>query len=79
MHFSKCPHTPQQNDCAEQFMRTVMNKSEAMWQEACIPHSWWEFTIAHAMHVYNHMPLQHHNWCTPYEMLHKQQPDIAHL
>ena len=31
------------------------------------------------MHVYNCTPLQHHNWHTPYEMLHKQESDIAHL
>ena len=64
---------------AEHFMHTIMDKSEAMQHEACIPDSWWEFTITHAMHVYNRAPLQCHNWCTPYEMLHKQQPDIVHL
>ena len=77
--FQSTSHTSQQNSCAEQFMHTVMDKSEAMWHEACIPDSWWEFTITHATHVYNHTPLQHHNWHTPYEMLHKQQPDIVHL
>ena len=60
-------------------MCTVMDKSEAIQHEAYIPDSWWEFTIAHAMHIYNHTPLQHHNWHTPYEMLHKHQPDIMHL
>ena len=48
-------------------MHTVMDKSEAMHHEACIPESWWEFSIAHATHVYNHTPL-----CG-------SQPDIAHL
>ena len=33
------PHTPQQNSHAEQFMHTVMDKSEAMRHEACIPES----------------------------------------
>ena len=47
------PHTPQQDSCAERFMRTVMDKSEAMRHEACIPESWWEFSIAHATHVYS--------------------------
>ena len=55
------PHTPQQNSCAEQFMCTVMDKSEAMHHEACIPESWWEFSIAHATHVYNCTPLCRHN------------------
>ena len=77
--FQSAPHTPQQNGHAECFMCTIMDKSEAMQHEACIPVSWWEFTITHATHVYNHTSLQCHNWCTPYEMLHKQQPDIVHL
>ena len=55
-------HTPQQNSCAEQFMHTVIDKSEAMCHEACIPESWWEFSIAYATHVYNHTPLCCHNW-----------------
>ena len=60
-------------------MHTVMDKSEAMHHEACIPESWWEFSIAHATHVYNHTPLRHHNWQIPFEVLHRSQPDIAHL
>ena len=56
-----------------------MDKSEAMCHEACIPESWWEFSIAHAIHVYNCTPLCHHNWQTPFEVLHGSQPDIAHL
>ena len=71
------PHTPQH--CAEQFMCTVMDKSEAMHHEVCIPESWWEFSIAHATHIYNCTPLCHHNWQTPFEVLHGSQPDIAHL
>ena len=60
-------------------MCSVMDKSEAMRHEACIHESWWEFSIAHATHVYNHAPLCHHNWRTPFEVLHGSQPDIAHL
>ena len=60
-------------------MCTVMDKSEAMCHEACIPESWWEFLIAHATHVYNCTPLHRHNWQTPFEVLHGSQPDIAHL
>ena len=56
-----------------------MDKSEAMCHEACIPESWWEFSIAHATHVYNRTPLRCHNWRTPFEVLHGSQPDIAHL
>ena len=60
------PHTPQQNGRAERFMRTVMDKAQAMHLEACLPQSWWEFAVAHATHCYNRAPLSHHNWQTPF-------------
>ena len=56
-----------------------MDKSEAMHHEACIPESWWEFSIAHATHVYNDTPLCCYNWPTPFEVLHGSHPNIAHL
>ena len=70
-------HAPQQNGCAEWFMHTVMDKSEAMHHEACIPESWWEFSIAHATQVYNCIPLHFHNWWTPFEILYVKQPKKA--
>jgi transposase InsO family protein len=52
------PHTPQQNGRAERFNRTLMEKAEAMRDAACLPDSWWEFSLEHAVHVYNHTPMQ---------------------
>ena len=73
------PHTPQQNGRAERFMRTVMDKAQAMRLEACIPQSWWEFAVLHALHCYNRTPLRRHKWQTPYTVLHGEAPDISHL
>jgi transposase InsO family protein len=53
------PHTPQQNGRTERFMRTIMDKAQAMCLEACLPDSWWEFAILHALHCYNQTPLHH--------------------
>ena len=50
-------HTPQQNGHAEHFMHTVMEKSETMHIEVCIPQSWWEFSTLHATHLYNRTPV----------------------
>ena len=50
-----------------------------MCHDACLPDSWWEFSFAHATHIYNWMPLCWHNWRTPYELLNKEVPDISHL
>ena len=44
------PNTPQQNGRAEQFNRTCMDKAEAMHHQACLPQSYWEFAVEHAVH-----------------------------
>ena len=54
--YESAPHTPQQNGCAERFIRTLMNKAQAMRLHTCLPDSYWEFAIQHAVHVYNHTP-----------------------
>ena len=50
-------------------MRTIMDKAEAMRHKACIPQSWWEFSVLHALHIYNRTPLHRHKWRTPYTVL----------
>ena len=73
------PHTHQQNGRAERIIRTLMEKSEAMRLEACLPQSWWEFSLEHATHVYNRMPIRRLSWQTPYQQLEKEKPSIEHL
>jgi len=45
------PHQPQQNGRAERFNRTIMDKAQALCLDACIPQSWWEFAVLHAVHL----------------------------
>jgi hypothetical protein len=73
------PYTPQQNGRAERFMRTCMDKAQAMRLEACLPDSWWEFAVEHAVHIYNRTPLYRLGWQTPFMNLHGEVPDISHL
>jgi len=72
-------YTPQQNGHAERFNRTLMDKAEAMQHNTCIPEPWWEYSIKYAVHLYNRSPLYCLNWCTPYELVNKNKPDITHL
>src|SRR6267154_771125 len=51
------PHVHQQNGRAERIIRTLMEKAESMRLQACLPQSWWEFTLDHATHVYNLTPM----------------------
>lgn len=73
------PYTPKQNGRAERFMRTCMDKAQAMRLDACLPESWWEFAVLHAVHVYNRTPVRRLEWRTPYEALHGKIPQVSHL
>ena len=73
------PHMHQQNGRAEHFIRTIMDKSQAIHLESCALQSWWEFAVDCAIHVYNHTPIQCHNWKTPVELLDHTKPDVTHL
>ena len=73
------PYTPQQNGHAERFMRTMMDKAQAMRLLACLPDSWWEFAVEHAAHIYNRTPLRRLKWQTPFEAVKGEVPRIDHL
>ena len=66
------PYAHQQNGRAERIIRTITEKAESMHLQACIPQSWWEFSIEHATHVYNRTPMCRLNWQTPYTLLYCQ-------
>jgi len=77
--YQSAPRTPMQNGHAERLGRTLMDKAESMWHQACIPDSWWEFVFAHATHIYNHTPVACLRWRTRHEMLKGEMPNIDHL
>ena len=56
-----------------------MDKAQAMHLGACLPQNWWEFAVDCATHVYNHTPIQHHDWKMPFENLKHTKPDVTHL
>jgi transposase InsO family protein len=45
------PHMHQQNGHAEHFIRTIMDKSQAICLKSCAPQSWWKFSVDCAIHV----------------------------
>ena len=75
------PHMHQQNGRAEQFIRTIVEKAQAMHLESCIPQNWWEFAVNYAVHIYNRTPVKHasNDYRTPFEILQCREPDVAHL
>ena len=73
------PYASQQNGRAEHFNQTLMDKAQAIHLDACFPQSWWEFTILHAVHLYNWTPMRHLGYKTPFEALRKSKPSVAHF
>ncbi|THH27330.1 hypothetical protein EUX98_g6847 [Antrodiella citrinella] len=73
------PNMHQQNRRAERWIQTIMDKAEPMRFDTCLPPSWWEFAVGHAVHVYNRTPMKRLEWWTPHELLTGDVPDISHL
>ena len=73
------PHMHQQNGRAERLNRMLIEKAQALRFEACLPQSYWEFSVEFAVHVYNRTPIKRIAWRTPYEALNGTKPDISHL
>jgi Integrase core domain len=70
---------PQQNGCAEQFNHTIIDKEGALCVELCIPQSWWEFSVEHAVNCYNVTLVSCLEWQTPFEALTGKKPDISRM
>ena len=64
-HQTSVSHTPQQNGHAEHFNQTILKKSEAMHQYACLPLAFWQDAVETALHIYNLQPMQCLNRSTP--------------
>ena len=61
------PYVHQQNGRAERLIHTLTEKAETMRFQAYLPPSWWEFSLDHAVHVYNRTPMRRLEWRTPHE------------
>jgi len=47
--------------------------------QACLPPSWWEFSLDHTTHIYNRTPMRHLEWRTPHEWFTGERPSIGRL
>jgi hypothetical protein len=79
IHELSAPHVHQQNGRAEQINRTLREKSQAMHLHACLPDSYWEFSMSAAVHAYNRTPMKHLNWNTPLGLFEKNKPKVGHM
>jgi transposase InsO family protein len=74
-------HMHQQNGCAERFIRTIVEKAQAIRLEACLSQNWWEFAVNYAVHIYNCTPLKcsSNDYKTLFKWLQRTKPNVAHL
>jgi hypothetical protein len=72
-------YTPQQNGRAERFNHTLLEKSEAMRQHACLPLFFWQDAIETSLHIYNRQSIHHHNWHTPIQLWNGNTLDISYF
>ena len=77
--FRSVPSQKQMNGRAERFNRTIDEKSESMRHLACLPDSWWEFSVLHALYLYMRTPVKRLEWATPIESLKREKPDLSKL
>jgi len=73
------PAQLQMNGRVERFNHTIDEKAESMHHQACLPNSWWEFSILHVNYLYNCTPVQCLDWQTPKGYLDEFKPDLSHL
>jgi hypothetical protein len=72
-------HAHQQNGRAEHAICTISEKAQALRFTACLPPSWWNFCVNHAVHLYNQTPLVRIKWTTPIEIRTGERPDLTDL
>jgi len=70
------PHQHQQNSRAKCSIRTIWDKAQTLHFTACLPPSWWEFCIDHAVHLINRTPVKQLKWKTPLEVCKSLVPDF---
>ena len=78
-HQKVVPHTPQQNGRAEHFNCTLLDKSEAVQQHACLPPNIWQNAIETSLHIYNRQPMCCLNWYSPIHLWNGTKPDISYF
>jgi transposase InsO family protein len=74
------PYSPAQNGVAERANRTLVELARAMIIEQELPEFLWEHAVLHAAYIRNRSytrTLQGES--TPYELWHKNKPNVAHL
>lgn len=78
-HRISCPHTPEQNGCAERKHRHIVELGRSLLHNASVPFSYWTYAFDTAVFTMNRIPSSHNVNTTPFEILFKEKPNYNEL
>ncbi|KAM2554344.1 hypothetical protein TB2_018473 [Malus domestica] len=76
-HQLRCPHTPEQNGCAERKHRYIVETARTILATSQVPHIYWVETFSIALYLINGMPTG--GKPSPWELLFHKPPDYTTL
>ena len=79
VHQLACPHTPEQNGCAERKHRHVVETGLALLFNASMPLHYWADAFSIATYLINRMPMRFLNFSSPWQQLFGNSPNYMTL
>ncbi|KAM1320462.1 hypothetical protein ACFX2H_005342 [Malus domestica] len=76
-HQLSCPHTPEQNGCAERKHQHLVEIARTLLTASQVPHSYWVESFSTALYLINRMPTG--SKLSPWEILFHKPPDYTTL
>jgi hypothetical protein len=77
LHQTTCVETPEQNGRVERKHQHLLNVGRALLFHAKLPKKFWSYAISHSTFLINRIPTHILNNKSPYELLHKELPDLS--
>ncbi|KAM2925447.1 hypothetical protein FF1_042962 [Malus domestica] len=78
LHQFSCPHTPEQNGCAERKHRHLVETARTLLVASHVPHVFWVEAFSTAIYLINRLPISGLT-ISPWEILFNQPPDYSKL
>ncbi|KAM1024520.1 hypothetical protein ACFX2C_037789 [Malus domestica] len=76
-HQLTCPHTPEQNGCAERKHRHIVETSRTLLAASKVPHAYWVEAFATSVYLINRLPTI--SRYSPWQSLFQKAPDYTSL
>lgn len=77
LHRFSCPHTHEQNECAERKHCHVCETGLTLLSASSLPHNYWTDAFACAIFVINRLPSQSLKMRSPFNILFNKNPDYS--